>query len=102
MNQYLVVIISTVIIYCFLLLAIIISGKKELSQLSIVDLVFILLISNAVQNAMVNGDWNSLWMGILAASTLFIINTLLKDLIFRNAWVGNLIEGQPVMLIYDG
>ena len=101
MSQYLIVIISTLTIYCFLIAAIIISGK-ELSQLSIIDLVFILLISNAVQNAMVNGDWESLWLGILAAATLFLANSFLKTLIFKNAWVEKIIEGQPVMLIYEG
>ena len=102
MNQYIIVIISTLTIYCFLIAAIIITGKKELSQLSIIDLVFILLISNAVQNAMVNGDWVSLWLGMLAAATLFLANFFLKTLIFKNAWVEKIIEGQPVMLIYEG
>jgi uncharacterized membrane protein YcaP (DUF421 family) len=76
-------------------------GKKELSQLSVVDLVFILLISNAVQNAMV-GSNTSLAGGIVAASTLFIINYVLKKLILRFKPIERLIEGEPIMLIYEG
>jgi uncharacterized membrane protein YcaP (DUF421 family) len=44
---------STLVFYLFIVVAIRLFGKKELAQLSVVDLVFILLISNAVQNAMV-------------------------------------------------
>ncbi|MBK8584309.1 MAG: hypothetical protein IPN88_02260 [Bacteroidetes bacterium] len=43
----------SVAVYLFMILAIKFFGKKELSQLSVIDLVFILLISNSVQNAMV-------------------------------------------------
>ena len=43
---------SSVAVYLFIIVAIRLFGKKELAQLSIIDLVFILLISNAVQNAM--------------------------------------------------
>jgi uncharacterized membrane protein YcaP (DUF421 family) len=55
------------IVYLFMIFAIRIFGKKELSQLSITDLVLILLISNAVQNAMVGPD-TSLLGGLFAAA----------------------------------
>lgn len=102
MNEYLLVLICTAIIYFFLIAAIILFGKKELSQLSIIDLVFILLISNAVQNAMVNGEWKSLWMGLVAAATLFILNYGMKILIFKSAVVNKIIVGDPILLIYNG
>ena len=50
---YLKIISSSVAVYLFMVVAIRLFGKKELAQLSITDLVFILLISNSVQNAMV-------------------------------------------------
>jgi uncharacterized membrane protein YcaP (DUF421 family) len=102
MNAYLFTIIATAIIYIFLIAALLLFGKKELTQLSITDLVFILLISNAVQNAMVNGDWKSLWLGLIAAVTLFVLNYLMKQLMFRSSFFSKIIEGDPVLLIYDG
>jgi uncharacterized membrane protein YcaP (DUF421 family) len=48
---------SSLAVYLFIIIAIRLFGKKELAQLSIIDLVFILLISNAVQNAMVGSDY---------------------------------------------
>ena len=48
-NQYVQIVCSSLVIYLFIIIAFRVLGKKELSQLSVVDLVFILLISNAVQ-----------------------------------------------------
>ena len=48
-NNYIRIILSSVAVYFFIILAIRLFGKKELAQLSVYDLVFILLISNAVQ-----------------------------------------------------
>jgi uncharacterized membrane protein YcaP (DUF421 family) len=53
MEGFVEVLIRSGIVYLFIIFGIRIFGKKEISQLSVIDLVFILLISNAVQNAMV-------------------------------------------------
>jgi len=100
-NQYLNILISSLCVYIFIIIAIRITGRKELSQLSVIDLVFILLISNAVQNAMVGPD-TTLLGGLLAASTLFAANFILKELIFRFSKVSRLIQGQTIMLVYEG
>jgi len=78
-NNFVRIIGSTLAVYLFIVIAIRIFGKKELAQLSVVDLVFILLISNAVQNAMVGPD-STLSGGLVAATTLFMVNYLLKYL----------------------
>lgn len=94
-------IVRTTVIYFFIVLAIRLFGKKELSQLSVIDLVFILLISNSVQNAMV-GENISLAGGIAAASTLFVINFTLKYLFYRSQKLSSFFQGIPLMLIYKG
>lgn len=76
-------------------------GKNELSQLSIVDLVFILLISNSVQNAMV-GTNSTLLGGLVAASSLFIVNWILRNLLFKNKKINQFIQGSALMLVYKG
>ncbi len=100
-NEYLQIIFSSVTVYVFILVAIRLFGKKELAQLSVIDLVFILLISNAVQNAMV-GSNASLAGGLIAASALFITNYALKFAIYRFPRFGRLLQGEPLMLIYKG
>ncbi len=67
MSPYIEIIGRCVIVYVFMIGAIRLSGKTELAQLSVIDLVLILLISNSVQNAMVGSD-SSLLGGLTAAA----------------------------------
>ena len=100
-NNYVRIIFSTMVIYLFIVIAIRLFGKKELAQLSVVDMVFILLISNAVQNAMVGPD-STLSGGLVAATTLFIMNYIFKSLQYRFPKFGKIVEGDATMLIYKG
>jgi uncharacterized membrane protein YcaP (DUF421 family) len=92
---------KSALIYVFIIGAIRLFGKKELAQLSVVDLVFILLISNAVQNAMVGND-NTVQGGIAAALGLFIVNYLFKFISFKSKTFSNVVQGEAVLLIYEG
>ncbi|HLP50830.1 MAG TPA: YetF domain-containing protein [Chitinophagales bacterium] len=92
---------KSIAIYLFIVFAIRLFGKKEIAQLSVVDLVFILLISNSVQNAMVGPD-NTLLGGIVAATALFVINYILKFIMHRFPSFNKIIEGESLMLIYEG
>ncbi|MBK7213450.1 MAG: DUF421 domain-containing protein [Bacteroidales bacterium] len=101
LTDYLLIAASSVAVYVFMILAIRLFGKKELSQLSVIDLVFILLISNSVQNAMV-GSNTTLVGGLVAATSLFLVNFLMKQLIFRFPFLGKYLQGEAVMLVYKG
>lgn len=100
-NGYLNIIFSSVVVYIFIIVMIRITGRRELTQLTVVDMVFILLISNAVQNAMVGPD-TSLLGGLIAAASLFLVNFVLKLLMNRFTKLNKLIQGETIMLIYKG
>lgn len=95
------IVISSICVYVFIIVALRLFGKKELAQLTVVDLVFILLISNAVQNAMVGTD-SSLTGGIVAALSLFAINYLFKIVMYKFPKFGKAIQGHAILLIYKG
>ena len=101
LEGYLKIVLSSVAVYLFIIVAIRLFGKKELAQLSIIDLVFILLISNAVQNAMVGSD-SSLAGGLVAATSLFIVNYLFKYILYRFPKLSRVVQGADIMLIYKG
>ncbi|MFI5452504.1 DUF421 domain-containing protein [Pedobacter sp. UC225_61] len=101
MNPYLDIALRSLAVYTFMLIAIRLTGKKEFSQLNTIDVVLILLISNAVQNAMV-GSNTSLLGGLAAAAVLFILNYGLKKLMFNNKSVREFISQHPEILIHDG
>lgn len=98
---YLTIIFKSITVYLFIVFALRIFGKKELAQLSTSDLVFILLISNSVQNAMVGSD-TSLSGGITAALGLFIINYIFKHFLTRSPRFSKFIQGEKIFLIHDG
>src|SRR5260221_1624029 len=101
MNDILSIALRSAAVYVCIVLFIRIFGKKELSQLSVVDLVFILLISNSVQNAMVGQDV-TLWGGLTAALALFVVNYALKLLFFKSKRISEFFQGDPLMLVYHG
>lgn len=92
---------KTSLIYLFLIVGLRLLGKRELGQMSVYDLVLIVVISNSVQNAMVGSD-NSLVGGLVAALVLLLINRLLTWLMVRNSHLAGWIEGDPVLIVRDG
>src|SRR5436190_11167943 len=101
MTQLADIFLRTAGVYLFIILALRLFGKKELAQLSVIDLVFILLISNSVQNAMVGPD-SSLLGGLIASGTLFLLNFILKRISYRSERVTQFLQGKPVLLIHEG
>src|SRR5881296_3654911 len=94
-------ILRVVIIYAFLLVLLRLSGKRQVGQLAPFDLVLLLVLSNAVQNAMNGGD-NSITGGMILAATLVGINSGVGWLTFHNKTIEGIIEGRPVILVHDG
>ena len=101
MNPYLDIIIRSVAVYFFMVIALRVFGKKQLSQLNTADVILILLISNSVQNAMV-GNNTSLYGGLVAALALFIINYAFKKVKSKSEFIKNLMQDKPEILIHNG
>jgi len=91
----------TAVIYAVVLLGVRLSGKREVGQMTPFDLTLLLLISNAVQNAMTGPD-TSLLGGVIAASTLLLLNYLIAEVSGGNRRFRKFVEGQPSLLVHDG
>jgi uncharacterized membrane protein YcaP (DUF421 family) len=89
------------VVYAAVLIGLRLGGRRELGQLTPFDLVVILLVANAVQNAMVGAD-TSLQGGLVAAATLLVVNAGVARLRLRSARVRQLVEGLPVILVQHG
>ncbi len=90
-----------IVIYFFLLVLLRVTGKRQISQMSPYDLVLLLILSNAVQNAMNAGD-NSLTGGIISAVTLVAVNYLIGVLTYKSKHVERLVEGRAQIIVHDG
>ena len=94
-------VIRAVIVYFFLLFLLRITGKRQVGQLAPFDFVLLLVLSNAVQNAMNAGD-NSLLAGIILALTLVLLNLGIGNLVVRSKSIAGLVEGRPQVIIHNG
>jgi uncharacterized membrane protein YcaP (DUF421 family) len=93
--------VRTIAVYLFILLGLRLTGKREIGQMAVFDLVLLLLIANSVQNAMLGPD-SSLLGGLIAATVLLIMNTGVARLRLRSTRLRRLIEGSPTVLVLHG
>lgn len=91
----------TTIVYIVMLIGIRLTGKREVGQMTPFDLILILLIANAVQNAMVGPDV-SLTGGLMSAVTLLVLNALVTRVAWSHKKIRRWVEGTPTLLIHNG
>jgi uncharacterized membrane protein YcaP (DUF421 family) len=101
MGTLLIVAGSTAAIYLFLITILRFVGRRQLAQLSALDLVVFLLLGSAVETAMIHGDV-SLAAGLVSAATLLILNRLLTLVFLHAPQLSHLVNGGPVLLVHDG
>lgn len=97
----LLVVMRTVVVYAVMVLGFRLTGKREVGQFSPFDLVLILLVANAVQNAMVGPD-DTLVGGIVAAATLLGLNWIVGRAVEKQPGVRHLLLGEPRVLVSNG
>ncbi len=89
------------IVYVFLIVILRVTGKRQTGQLAPFDLVLLLVLSNAVQNAMNGGD-NTVLGGIISATTLIGLHYVVAFATFKSKKLEAWIEGSPRMIIHNG
>jgi uncharacterized membrane protein YcaP (DUF421 family) len=94
-------IIRPIVVYVFLIVGLRLAGKREMAQLNPFDLVVLLTLSNAVQNAIIGED-NSITGGLIGAATLLIVNHVVVRYLYSHERIDRLVEGDADVLIEDG
>jgi uncharacterized membrane protein YcaP (DUF421 family) len=95
------IVLRTSCIYLLVLAGVRLTGKREVGQMTPFDLTLLLLLSNAVQNAMTGTD-TSLLGGATAALTLLVLNYVIAELSGVNRRFRKVVQGSPSLLIHDG
>jgi len=95
------VVLRTAIVYVCLVVGFRLLGKREAGQLSTLDLVVLLVIANAVQNAMVGAN-TSLLAGLVAAGVILVLDLLLHAAADRWEPLRNALDGEPTILVDHG
>lgn len=94
-------IIRAVVVYGVLLLIFRIAGKRSLSQITTFDFVLLLIIAEAIQQALIDTD-NSMTNSFLLVLTLFAIDIGLSFLKRSSPMLEKLIDDVPLIIVADG
>ncbi len=100
-HELLLVVMHTAAIYVFLMFMLHVIGRRQLGQLTVLDLVVIILLGSAVETAMVSGN-TSLVAGLVCAGTLLFLNRVFALTFGRARRLRHLANGGAVLLVHDG
>ena len=89
------------IVYAVLLILVRISGRRTVGQFTPFDLLVVMLLSESVSSAL-SGSENSITGGLLAATTLILMNMGIAYVTSRNDRARAVVEGCPVLMGRDG
>jgi uncharacterized membrane protein YcaP (DUF421 family) len=95
------IVVRAVVLYLFMVFLMRVIGRRELSTLSAVDLVLLIVLGDLIQQGLTQDDY-SVTGAIIALSTIAAMQVLLSYLSFRSRRVRKVLEGHPIVVIQDG
>jgi len=88
-------------LYIFVVILMRIIGRRELSSLSPVDLVLLIVLGDALQQGLTQDDY-SVTGAIIVVTTIAVLQVIASYVTFRSRRMKRLLEGEPIVLIEDG
>lgn len=95
------IVVRVAVIYTGCMLLLRISGRREMSQMSPMDLLAMLLVSETVSPAL-TGTEDSVTGGLIAAATLFALVVGTGYLAFQSRRAERVLQGRAIVLIEHG
>jgi uncharacterized membrane protein YcaP (DUF421 family) len=93
--------VRTVVVFFFVFLLMRIVGRRELSSLEPFDLILLIVLGDAVQQALTQDDY-SVTGAFIVVSTIALLQVLLSYLNFRVPRLRPLLDGEPIVIVQDG
>jgi uncharacterized membrane protein YcaP (DUF421 family) len=93
--------VRTAIVLVALIGAVRLFGKRHTGELNLYDLLLVLIIANAVQNAMTRGNGHIV-VAIVSAGTLMLAGWLGAALLSRRPGMERRLLGAPAVVVQDG
>lgn len=95
------IVIRGTVVYFVLLAALRVLIRRHVGSMSLMDLLLMVLIADAAQNAMA-GEYTTITEGLALCGTLLAWNYLLDWLAYHSSLVGRLLEPPPLLVVRDG
>jgi uncharacterized membrane protein YcaP (DUF421 family) len=94
-------VLRALVIYFFLLLVFRINGKRSISQITMFDFVMLLIIGEAIQNAILGDDF-SITNGMIVVVTLVLTDIIISFIKMKSPKLEKIIDGVPLILLDEG
>lgn len=94
-------VIRAVILYAFIVLVMRVIGRRELSSMSPIDLVLLIVLGDAVQQGLTQDDY-SVTGAFIVVGTIATLQLISSYLGYRSKKIRHVLEGDPLVLIQDG
>jgi uncharacterized membrane protein YcaP (DUF421 family) len=88
-------------LYAFVIFVMRVIGRRELSSLSAVDLVLLIVLGDAIQPGLTQDDY-SVTGAVIAVSTIAAVQVGSSYLGFRSSRARKVLEGEPIVIVQDG
>jgi uncharacterized membrane protein YcaP (DUF421 family) len=93
--------IRAVVLYAFVVFLMRVMGRRELSSLSAIDLVLLIVLGDAIQQGLTQDDY-SVTGAVIAVSTIAAVQVGVSYLSFRSRRARRILEGEPIVIVQDG
>jgi len=90
-----------IFLYAFVVFLIRVMGRRELSSLSAVDLVLLIVLGDAIQQGLTQDDY-SVTGAVIAVSTIAAVQVFISYVSFRSKRARRVLEGEPIVIVQGG
>jgi len=90
-----------IVLYAFIIFVLRVTGRRELSSLSAVDLVLLIVLGDAIQQGLTQDDY-SVTGAMIAVGTIAALQVGTSYVSFRSERAKRVLEGLPIVIIQDG
>jgi uncharacterized membrane protein YcaP (DUF421 family) len=95
------IVLRAAVLYFFIVLVTRIVGRRELSSLSALDLILLIVLGDAVQQGLTQDDY-SVTGAMIAVATIASLQVFTSYISFRSQKASKVLEGLPMVLIDRG
>lgn len=93
--------VRTAVVLVLVMVGLRLTGKRQAGEMNLHDVLLVLVLANAVQNAMTRGD-GRLSVALVSSGTLILLGTLWATLLSRHPGWEGLAVGEPTVLVEEG
>ena len=95
------IVFRSIVMFVFVYLVMRVSGRRELSSLTAIDLLLVIVLGDLIQQGITQDDY-SVTGAMIAVGTIAGMQVFASWISFRSARARRVLEGDPIVVIQDG